>query len=94
MPNNFKYILEGRLKNCHLKLRFRMDQNDRLFTVYASTTSLCAEACSSYGGCSGFSFQPLSEDHEKCTLFSESVFTQSENGTAVVGWCPKGNWKF
>ena len=61
-----------------------------------STPSQCASAClkSTYGECSGFSFHPLSEDHEKCKLYSESVFTKNDTETAAVGWCPKGGSTF
>ena len=92
MPFDFKCISEGRLENCHLKRRFKMAEDNSimmLILAFASTTSQCAEACSNYLGCTGFSFQPLSE-FEKCKLYSESVFTKSESRTAVVGWCPKG----
>ena len=90
------YLKEERPKNCHLKLRFKMDQDNsrRLYQpTFASTTttSQCAEACSMDKMCSGFSFDPLPEDYEKCRLFSESVFTEDNEGTQVVGWCPKGN---
>ena len=89
-------ILEGQLEDCHLKLGFKMEEGKsrRFYDVstFPSTPSLCAEACTRNDGCSGFSFQPLISEWEKCKLFSESVFaTTSENGTAVVGWCPKGN---
>ena len=84
------YLKEERPKNCHLKLRFKMDQ-DNSRRSSASTTTKCAEACSRDKMCSGFSFEPLSEDYEKCRLFAESVLTKDNEGTQVVGWCPKGN---
>ena len=90
---NFQHhvsLIEGRLENCHLKLEFKMDQGSS-WRSYASTMSQCAEACSNDEMCSGFSFDPLSEDYEKCKLFSESVFIKDNEGTQVVGWCPKGN---
>ena len=91
------YLLDGTLDGCHFKLGFKMDPRSVLIEVtYGSTPSQCASAClmSAYGECSGFSFHPLSEDHEKCKLYSESVFTKNDTETAAVGWCPKGGSTF
>ena len=86
---------EGRLKNCHIKLEHEVEGSGSvrfqspLSSSDPSTTSQCADWCYSMEDCRGFRFDPLADDI-KCTTLSKPVYSENQNFTGVVGWCPRG----
>ena len=86
---------EGRLKNCHIKLEHEVEGSGSvhfqspLSSSTPSTASQCADWCYSMEDCRGFRFDPLADDI-KCTTLSKPVYSENQNFTGVVGWCPRG----
>ena len=86
---------EGRLKNCHIKLEHEVEGSgsvhfqSSLSSSDPSTASQCADWCYSMEDCRGFRFDPLADDI-KCTTLSKPVYSENQNFTGVVGWCPRG----